>query len=102
MLGIFPAADRAWRILLLCSDVYSPIGRRLRFRTLPALLRCYYAPRFISEAPMNLISARQIIRNPSNYSANVVLEAAARLFDSVYATLDDIRSASRAIAALSK
>jgi hypothetical protein len=52
-----------------------------------------------SEVAMSLISARQVIRNPANYSASVVREAAAQLFDSTYATLDDIRDASQAIAA---
>jgi hypothetical protein len=49
---------------------------------------------------MSLMSARQIIRNPAEYSAIVVREAAAQLFDCIDATLDDIRDASGAIAAL--
>ncbi len=49
---------------------------------------------------MSLMSARQVIRNPAEYSATVVREAAALLFDSIDATLDDIQSASRAITTL--
>ena len=49
---------------------------------------------------MSLMSARRVIHNPANYSASLVQEAAAQLFDSIYATLDDIRDASRALAEL--
>ncbi len=49
---------------------------------------------------MSLMNARQVIQNPANYSPSIVREAAAQLFDSIYATLDDIRDASRAVAAL--
>ena len=44
---------------------------------------------------MDIMIARRVVRNPGDYSTNAANEAAALLLNSVYATLDDIRSASQ-------